>query len=337
MRKSVAIQNGNCPVKQPQAMCLSGPALLRSKLTREKTAATGPEQSESQASHRAFLSPFRYPGGKSWFIKVARKWLKNQPRRPTVLVEPFAGGAGISLAAVHEDLVNEAAFAERDRDVAAAWKTMLNGEAKWLADKIRSFRISRKRVEKVLTRTPSNRQRRAFRCLLRNRTARGGVITKGAGLIREGEDGNGLGSRWYPDTLAERIATISYLKPKLKFTQGDGFTLIKKFIRRQRAVFFVDPPYTQAACRLYNHWKIEHEKLFKLLCRAKGDVLMTYNDTPEIRALAEKYGFQFKRISMRTTHHQKKRELMISKNFKWQKKPNAKSKSNGAKDLGGEK
>ena len=44
---------------------------------------------------------------------------------------------------------------------------------------------------------------------------------------------------------------------------------------------------------------------------------MTYDDTPEIRNLAKKYGFKAKRISMRTTHHETKRELMISKNFDW--------------------
>jgi DNA adenine methylase len=265
-----------------------------------------------------FLSPFRYPGGKSWFVKTARKWLKNQKRRPTVLVEPFAGGAGVSLAAVNEGLVNEVAFAERDRDVAAIWKTTLNGDANWLADQILSFHISRKKVKDVLAEEPTSRRGRAFRCLLRNRTARGGVITKGAGLIREGEHGNGLTSRWYPKTLAQRLATISSLKSKLKFTQGDGFKLIRKFLHLKTAVFFVDPPYTKAACRLYRHWEIDHEDLFKLLTRAKGAVLMTYDDTSEIRALAAKYGFQFKRISMRTTHHQKKRELMISKSFSWQ-------------------
>ena len=268
-----------------------------------------------------FLSPFRYPGGKSWFLKTARKWLTQQLVPPKVLIEPFAGGAGLSLAAVREGLVEKSFFSELDPDVAATWKTILNGEAKWLARQIRSFRISRKEVEKVLARTPVTPRRRAFRCIVRNRTARGGVIAVGAGLIREGEDGNGLRSRWYPETLGTRIQTISSLKQKLKFTHTDGFKLIRKFIRCKRAAFFVDPPYTKAACRLYDHWLIDHEELFKLLSRAKGVVLMTYDDTTEIRAFAEKYGFQFKRISMRTTHHQKKCELMISKQFTWLRKP----------------
>jgi DNA adenine methylase len=157
--------------------------------------------------------------------------------------------------------------------------------------------------------------------VFRNRTSRGGVITKGAGLIREGEDGNGLSSRWYPDTLAKRIKTISALNSKLTFAECNGFELVRKYIRHKHAVFFVDPPYTKAARRLYSHWQIDHEKLFAILARAKGAILMTYDDTSEIRNLAKKYGFQFKRISMRTTHHENKRELMISKGFNWLNKP----------------
>lgn len=310
-------------------------------LNKSVTASAGSRSSnkssigEAKTSLRGILSPFRYPGGKNWFVKTARKWLKHQAVRPTVLVEPFAGGAGISLAAVHEGLVDQAVFSELDSDVAAVWQTILNGEANWLADEIISFRINRKEVEKILARTPSSRRRRAFRCLLRNRTARGGVIAEGAGLIREGENGNGLSSRWYPDVLARRIRTISSLKAKLKFARRDGFKLIQKFIRQKRAVFFVDPPYTKAACRLYSHWKIDHQKLFSLLHRAKGDVLMTYDDTSEIRALCKKYSFQFKRISMRTTHHQKKRELMISKNLNWQKHARTRGNETVRKEVAG--
>jgi len=153
----------------------------------------------TKPSRNGFLSPFRYPGGKRWFIKIARRWLQNTPARPTVLVEPFAGGAGISLAAVHERLVNGAVFSELDQDIAATWQSMLNGHATWLADKVRSFQISRTRVEKKLKRKPRSQHERAFQCLLRNRTARGGVIAEGAGLIRRGEDGRGLRSHWYAE------------------------------------------------------------------------------------------------------------------------------------------
>jgi DNA adenine methylase len=270
-----------------------------------------------------FLSPFRYPGGKSWFLPNARKWLKNRQYRPRLLVEPFGGGASVSLLAVYEGLVLRAEFAERDPDVAATWQSVLNGDFKGLVKRIRSFKVTRKNVIAVINGRPTALRNRAFRCIVQNRTARGGVIAKGAGLIREGEDGNGLRSRWYAETLAERIATINSLKRRLKFVQTNGQKLIEKYLHRRSVVFFVDPPYTQAASRLYRHWKINHGKLFELLSKAKGDVLMTYDDTPEIRRLAKKYKFKVRRIPMRTTHHQHKHELMISRSFAWQKRSRA--------------
>lgn len=273
---------------------------------------------KSADSSSRYLSPFRYPGGKFWFIKTARKWLlASCLEGPRVLVEPFAGGAGISLIAVREKLVAKAAFAELDADVAATWETVLNGHAEWLTKEIRSFRISRQRVEAKLDEDPNTIYERAFQCLLRNRTSRGGLLTEGAGLIRHGEDGKGLRSRWYPETLSKRIETISSLKDRLRFRHGDGFQLIRDYLHRDDILFFVDPPYTQSARRLYRHWSIDHEKLFQLLQSVAGEVLMTYDDTPEVRTWANKYGFKVKAISMRTTHHRRKRELMVSRNFDW--------------------
>ncbi len=280
---------------------------------------------------RGLKSPFRYAGGKSWFVKTACKWLKNRTPRPKLLVEPFAGGANISLSAVHAKLVDKAAFTELDRDVAATWKTILNGHADWLANEILSFRISRPRVEAQLQRKPASQHERAFLCLLRNRTARGGVIAEGAGLIRKGEDGKGLRSRWYPETIAARITAISALKKKLEFGREDGFMLIKKHQNKKDAIFFVDPPYTNAARRLYRHWEIDHESLFRILQQVAGDVLMTYDDTREVRQWAKTYGFQVKTISMRTTHHKTKRELMISKDFGWLKSPRAENRKASGK------
>ena len=59
------------------------------------------------------ISPFRYPGGKTWIVPRLRCWLSQtlrcqlgiRPIRPTLLIEPFAGGGSVSLTAVAEQLV----------------------------------------------------------------------------------------------------------------------------------------------------------------------------------------------------------------------------------------
>ena len=57
-------------------------------------------------------SPFRYPGGKTWFVPTFRDWLANQHPKPKMLIEPFAGGGIISLTALFERLVSHALMVE---------------------------------------------------------------------------------------------------------------------------------------------------------------------------------------------------------------------------------
>lgn len=68
-------------------------------------------------------SPLRYHGGKTWLIPHIREWLRCT--EPELLIEPFAGGAVVSLTAVMEDLVTTAIMVEMDRDVAAFWRSAL--------------------------------------------------------------------------------------------------------------------------------------------------------------------------------------------------------------------
>src|SRR5580692_6558074 len=69
-------------------------------------------------------SPFRYPGGKTWLVPIARQWLQAKGGPGVELIEPFAGGAIISLTAVFEDLVDNATLVELDPGVSAVWRTL---------------------------------------------------------------------------------------------------------------------------------------------------------------------------------------------------------------------
>src|SRR5256885_518212 len=83
-------------------------------------------------------SPFRYPGGKTWLIPQIRKWLIGLRRTPVELIEPFAGGAIVSLTAIAENLVDRVTMIELDDAVASVWQTIIgdDGGAEWLADAI---------------------------------------------------------------------------------------------------------------------------------------------------------------------------------------------------------
>lgn len=263
------------------------------------------------------LSPFRYPGGKTWLVPVTRQWLTAMPTKPKVLLEPFAGGAMVGLSAAAEGLVDRVELVELDENVAAVWECALGEDAsafERLLTSIDTFQVNEPAVRAVLDGNEDDLSSRAFRTVIRNRCQRGGILAPGAGLMKTGEGGRGLASRWYPATLVKRFRAIRQLRDRIGFTHGDAFEAIE---RHPGAVLFLDPPYTaagkRAGRRLYAHNELDHERLFEVTAKSTGPALLTYDDTEEVRQLAAHYGFITGDVAMKNTHHAVMKELTIFK------------------------
>lgn len=266
------------------------------------------------------LSPFRYPGGKTWLVPEVRKWLMTSLVKPSIFVEPFAGGAMAGLTAAAETLVKHVYLGELDDDVAAVWETIFHGrpaDVKWLCKQILEFEVNLENVRAILDGKPNSIRGRSFRTIVKNRMQRGGIMAAGAGLVKTGEAGRGLNSRWYPETLARRIEALQSMRERITFQQVDAFELIQRYANDVNAFFFVDPPYTaggkKAGSRLYTHNEIDHEGLFAIMAEVRGAVMLTYDDAPEVRSLSERYGFRIETVPMKNTHHEVIRELLIFK------------------------
>jgi len=168
-----------------------------------------------------------------------------------------------------------------------------------------------------LSRIPQNEFDRAFLTIIRNRIQHGGILAAGASMLKNGENGRGIRSRWYPNTLRKRIQAIVYTRQDMAFLQGDGIEFIRSNGYRKEMAFFIDPPYTVAGRRLYTHSEIDHRELFKAAQSVRGDFLMTYDNSAEIRELAKKFGFQTALIPMKNTHHELMNELLVGRNLRW--------------------
>lgn len=280
------------------------------------------------------LSPFRYPGGKTWFVPYIRRWLdpamrqKRQfsPAAPSRFIEPFLGGGSISLTVASERLVPDIIMAEIDADIAAVWQTVLDAEnAQWLANRIATYALIPENITLLLGETPTMVSERAFQTIVRNRVNRGGILAPGAGRLKFGEAGKGILSRWYPDTLAQRIRRIVSLRERLTFLQQDAFAVLHEYTGDANAVFFIDPPYTvgkngkRAGQRLYTHSELDHERLFATMSQVRGDFLMTYENSPEVRDLARRHKLDTRLIPMKNTHHINMMELLIGRDLSWLK------------------
>jgi len=263
------------------------------------------------------LSPFRYPGGKTWLVPEVRAWLEGLSYRPSVLVEPFAGGGIVSLTSIAENRVDRVIMCELDEEVVAVWQTAISDDAEWLCDKIEAFHMTPENVHAVLVQEPIQTKDRAFRTIVKNRVQRGGILARGAGLLKAGENGKGLSSRWYPQTLAKRIRRIHDLRYQIEVICADGIALMESYADDDTACFFIDPPYTaggkRAGRRLYNYSEVDHQALFKIASDLTGNFLMTYDEADEVIDMAKEQGFSISRILMKNTHNRQKFELLITR------------------------
>jgi DNA adenine methylase len=266
-------------------------------------------------------SPFRYPGGKTWLVPEIRKWMRSLAFRPELFIEPFAGGGIVSLTAIFEGFADHVILVELDPDVAAVWKAVTGPNFRRLSERIVRFVVTKENVQRELAETSTEIDDIAFRTILKNRMYHGGILAPGSSLIKHGENGKGLVSRWYPKTLAERINAIGDIRERFTIVEGDGIAEIRKHHGRQRAVFFIDPPYTadgkKAGKRLYLYNELDHTALFDATKSIQGDFLMTYDDAEGVRKLAQDRGFQLALVAMKNTHHAKMNELLVGKNLAW--------------------
>lgn len=275
------------------------------------------QASKTRKKQKPLLSVLRYPGGKSWLKPMIEKWLT-----PPVdhLVEPFVGGGNVTLTALSKNLTKRATLLEIDQDVAAIWTVVLNGQADWLIRKIARFKVNRTGIKREIQKTGTKTSERAWRTLLRNRMSHGGILAPGAGILRLGENKKGLSSRWYSKTLRNRIRRINRLKRKITFQQTDAIAWLQEAAKKKSGkttAYFIDPPYANAGRRLYAHNEVDHRKLFDVVSKLRGKILMTYENTPEVRKLAAEFHFQVETVDMRSRLHRKKTELLISNDLSW--------------------
>ena len=276
-----------------------------------------PTEREINVASVPHRSPFRYPGGKTWLVPYARLWLTRRPKRIKELIEPFAGGAIVGITAAFERLVDRVTLVELDPAVSSVWQTIFKGDGKELAKRILEFAPTPSSVKSLLAKEPSSVFDRAFATIIRNRVQRGGILAPGAGLMKNGENGKGLASRWYPQTLHRRILDLVSIKDRIKIVQGDGVDYIRKNFHKRTCAFFVDPPYTVAGRRLYRYSEVDHREVFSLLGRSDADFLMTYDDSSEIRALTVEFRFDCDTVAMKNTHNSCMNELLVGRSLDW--------------------
>lgn len=254
----------------------------------------------------SILSPLRYPGAKRRLAGYVSEAIRQNSLHPKLFVEPFAGGASVSLQLLNDGVVGAIVLGERDPLVASFWKVVFD-DADWLIEQIESVEVTVANW-KYFRDTPfrSNRDR-ALACFFLNRTSFSGILAKTAGPIggyRQKSDYK-IDCRFNVNTLTKRIRQVAALRERvLLVNHGDWQDTINKVeswnYKNTEVFYYLDPPFYAKASRLYRYYfeNGNHEALHNRLVRLRQPWLLSYDPAPSIQTLYSHNGQGPKRVDL---------------------------------------
>jgi DNA adenine methylase len=241
------------------------------------------------------LSPLRYPGGKATLAPFLTDVLDLNDIRGADYFEPYAGGAGASLALLSAEVVRRIAINDADFRIYAFWRTVLN-EPWWFVDRIMTAKLDMREWKdfREICLSPNGKELRdvGFAAFYMNRCNRSGVLNGGpiGGYEQAGEWR--LDVRFTKPALAERILEIAKLRNRIDVSNLDAVVFLKEKLPsgngRKNAFVYLDPPYVDKGQRLYlNAYEPgDHAVISKYMTRQKIlPWVMSYDDAGLVRRL----------------------------------------------------
>ena len=230
-----------------------------------------------------------YPGGKT---KLKKEIIKYIPPHK-VYVEPFVGGGSVFFAKqpAEKEVINDI-----DKDLVRFYRYFKRRD---VSVKRCDMRPSRERFNRYKTQKPKTPQQYVCRYLYCNKWsyARSGNSFLGR-IVKNPKSG----SECRP---GDKLCGIKQITPKHKARlsgvkiENKDFKQVVKENDSKNTFIYMDPPYPDT----YDYGKpaVDPDEVCKLAAKAKGKVLISYNDHPAVRKAAKKYGLKIKRIRTRYT------------------------------------
>jgi DNA adenine methylase len=204
------------------------------------------------------------------------------------LLEPFAGGAAVSLAFLEADIVDEVVLADLDPMIAAFWSVVFSSDNPILAERIRSTEITLDRWMELKGSDPKDRLDLAFTCIYLNRTSFSGSLARSTGPIGGQKQASKyqIGCRFNREFIAQRIEALMRFKGRVRVYNRDFRQLVAAFraahrekCPQWRSFWYLDPPFFHKADKLYRYSfeEEDHTALRNLLDRLDGHWLLSYD------------------------------------------------------------
>lgn len=214
-----------------------------------------------------------WPGGKTRLLSVILPLIEKH----TCYVEPFAGGLAVLLAKPRSQLevINDV-----NGDLVSFYRCV-KYHCDPLLVELEFVLNSREEFVDFRTQAGLTDIQRAARWYYRNKLCFGGTDMKSFGVAALG-GGGAYSSR---QARMERIRALSFRLDKVCIEKLDWQRCLELY-DRPTTFFFVDPPYTGGAVKLYEAWTVTDLRILReRLDRLRGRWLVTINDTAENRAV----------------------------------------------------
>lgn len=242
------------------------------------------------------LSPLRYPGAKRRLINYVVNVLDCNSLRPELFIEPFAGGASVSLAMLSLDKVEKIGLADLDPMLTSFWKTVFF-DTEWLIKRVQTCEVSLDEWLRLKKTDPFDRRELAYKCLFLNRTSFSGILHHQAGPIggKAQQSEYKIDCRFNKHTIIKRIENIAELRDRVEFVWNWPWKKTISMVEKKHnsnatgsSFYYLDPPFYKKAERLYSFYFREHndhKELKNALLTLSSNWLLSYDCHKNIEAL----------------------------------------------------
>ncbi len=270
MKTSIKIENlrKKFPYHLRKTLSLRNSLILRSNRNRIES-----QNKVKKESNSYYLSPLRYPGGKSSLLDFLTSIIHFNA--PIVnYIEPFAGGAGAALGLLFRNEVQRIFLNDADDYIHKFWNSILNQNSEFI-QRIEDSKINieqyleyKELLNKKNTLPVSSDLDIGFAFFFLNRCNRSGILRSGpiGGYSQNGKWK--IDARFNKPDLIKRISLISKFKDRIQIYNLDAIDFLRDVVPNlgldlTKTISYLDPPYYVAGPDLYRifYRKTNHEDL----------------------------------------------------------------------------
>ncbi len=243
-----------------------------------------------------YSTPLRYPGGKSRLSNFMRLVFKENNLIDGHYIEPYAGGAGVAFHLLFSGYASHIHINDLNNSIYSFWQVVLDDTdniCRLIHDT--PVDIDNWFRQKEVQTHPEQHSilELGFSTFFLNRTNRSGIISGGVigGKLQEGPWK--LDARYNKTGLISRIEKISRFRDHINLYNLDAAEFITGIIPtlQPQSIIYLDPPYYNKGSDLYeNHYRYDdHIIISNLVGNISQKWIVSYDDTPEIRDMYQRY------------------------------------------------